>query len=451
MDASHFTLDDMEYHDNLTTDEDIAAKIDLKMPYSFSGYQSDLKFGGKLSLRKKDRDENITIYGWDGAGDLLMSTVQGDYKDKYLNDEYVFGPTTDYDKLEDFFNANKSSFEGEWSFEDSDGGTYNATEDVYAFYAMTTINFDKLMLLVGVRDEITNTSYTGNEVIFDENGDYDHTNEVKADKNQNNLLPMVHLKYTLNPRTNFRAAFTTGIARPHFEDMTPYSLVFDEDEEIERGNPDLVNTTAYGFDLLAEHYFSGIGIISGGLFYKSLSDIIYYSYVEEVGGPYDGFEAFQPVNGGDGTLYGFELNWQQQLTFLPGFLDGLGIFLNYTYTSSSADLPGREDETLPGQAGNTANVALSYQKAGFTGQVSLNYHDKYIDVVGEDEDHDIYYKEHLQLDISANQSVWDGLSVYLQFVNLTNAPLSYYMGKENRPVQREFYSWWMHAGFKYSL
>jgi TonB-dependent receptor len=451
MNAENFVLDDMEYHDNLTTDTDISASVNFKMPYSIGNNQSDVKVGGKMSMREKDRDENIWIYKWDGPEDLLMSQFEGESKTDFLNGEYVFGPTTDFDKLESFFNTNKSSFEEEWSFEDSDAGTYNATEDVFAFYAMTTINFDKLMFLVGVRNEITNTSYTGNEVVFDDAGDYLATNPVTEDKTQNNVLPSLHLKYSLNPQTNFRAAFTSGLARPHFEDMTPYSIVLHEDEEIERGNPDLVNTSSYNLDLLAEHYFSGIGVISGGFFYKDLSDIIYYSLIEEDGGMYDGYEVSQPVNGGDATLYGFELNWQQQLSFLPGFLDGLGIFLNYTYTHSEADLEGREEPTLPGQAGNTGNIALSYQKAGFTGQVSLNYHDKYISEVGEDEDHDIYYKEHLQLDISANQRIIDGLSVYLQLVNTTNAPLTYYEGKTSRPRQQEFYSWWMHVGVKYKV
>lgn len=451
MNAANFVLDELEWHDNLTTNTDISAKVNFKMPYSIGNNQSEFKFGGKMSLRKKDRVEDILLYKWDGDEDLLMTQFAGEFRDDHLDGNYVFGPTTDFDKLDSFFKANKSGFEEEYLYEDSDAATYDATEDVFAFYAMTTINFDKLMFLVGVRNEITNTSYTGNEVIFDDAGDYFETNQVTADKSQNNVLPMVHLKYALNPQTNFRAAFTSGIARPHYEDLVPYSIVLDEDEEIERGNPDLVNTSSYGFDLLAEHYFSGIGVVSGGFFYKDMKDIIYYSVIEEEGGMYDGYEVSQPINGGDATLYGFELNWQQQLSFLPGFLDGLGIFLNYTFTQSQADLEGREEPTLPGQAGNTGNIALSYQKAGFTGQVSLNYHDKYISEVGKDEDHDIYYKEHLQLDISANQRIMDGLSVYLQLVNTTNEPLSYYMGKTNRPIQREFYSWWMHVGVKYNL
>lgn len=455
LDAANFVLDDMEYHDNLTTSTDIIGSVNFEKPFSFMGGQTALKFGGKVSMKEKDRKENIWDYEWDGDDDLLMSQFSSDNVSDLLDDNYNFGPTLDPDKMEDFYNANKNGdFVGEINNEDSDAATYDATEDIYAFYLQTTMNFDNLMILAGVRNEITKTSYNGNEVVFDDEGDYVETNPLSAEHSHNHILPSLHVKYSVSPQTNIRAAFTSGLARPHYEHMVPFSVVLHEDEEIERGNADLVPTTAYSFDLLAEHYLSGIGLVSGGVFYKILDDIIYPTVIEEDGGIYDGYEVSQPwqPEGADpATIFGVEVNWQQQLTFLPGFLEGFGINANYTYTESAADLPGRTDITLPGQAGNTANFALSYQKAGFTGQFSINYQDSFISEVGEDADHDIYYKDHIQFDFSANQEIKKGLSAYLQLVNLNNAPLIFYMGKEDRPIQREFYSWWMQAGLKFAF
>lgn len=455
LNADNFVFDGMEYHDNITTNTDIIGSVNFKVPYTFMSNQAELKFGGKASMKKKDRNEKIWKYEWEGDDDLLMTQFTRDNLTDLLEGNYNFGPTIDWDKMESFFEDNKNGdLVGEISNEDSDAATYDATEDIFAFYLMTTINFDNLMILVGVRDEITKTSYTGNKVEFNEDGDYVGTTSISADKSQNHILPSLHAKYTLSPQTNIRAAFTSGLARPHYENMVPFSVILEEDEEIERGNADLVATTAYGFDLMAEHYVSGIGVISGGVFYKLLDNIIYPTVIEEKDGPYEGYEVIQPWQPKDAdlaTILGFEVNWQQQLTFLPSFLDGFGIYANYTYTKSTADLPGRTEATLPGQAGNTANLALSYQKAGFTAQLSLNYQDSFIFEIGEDEEHDVYYKDHLQLDFSANQEIFDGLSAYIQFVNLNDAPLNYYIGKEDRPIQREFYSWWLQAGFKYNL
>ncbi|MDA3812987.1 MAG: TonB-dependent receptor [Candidatus Cloacimonetes bacterium] len=455
LNADNFVFDALEFHDNLSTNTDIIGSVNFKMPYSFMSSQAELKFGGKASMKKKDSNEKIWEYGWEGDEDLLMSQFAGDNLPDLLEGNYNFGPTIDWDKMESFYEANKDGdLEGKILTEDSDAATYDATEDIFAFYLMTTINFDNLMILAGVRDEITQTSYTGNEVVFNDDGDYVETNSISADKSTNHILPSLHAKYTLSPQTNIRAAFTSGLARPHYEHMVPYSVVLHEDEEIERGNADLVPTTAYGFDLMAEHYVSGIGVISGGIFYKMLDNIIYPTVIEEDGGIYDGYEVsqpWQPIGADLATILGIEVNWQQQLTFLPGFLDGFGIYANYTYTKSTADLPDRTDAALPGQAGNTANLALSYQKAGFTAQLSLNYQDSFIYEVGEDEENDVYYKDHIQLDFSANQEIISGLSAYLQFVNLNDAPLNYYVGKEDRPIQRGYYSWWMQAGFKYTL
>lgn len=455
LNANNFVLDDMEYHDNLTTNEDIIGSVNIKVPYSFFGNQADVKLGGKASMKSKDRKEKIYVYEWDGDDDLLMSQFVSGSQPDLLDGNYNFGPKIDVDKMESFFNSNKDGdFVGEISKEDSDAATYDATEDIFAFYLMTTINFDNLTVLAGVRDEITQTSYNGNEVEFDDEGDYVGTTKLSEEKSHNHILPSLHLKYDVSDQTKIRAAFTSGLARANYEDLVPYSVVLHEDEEIERGNPNLKPTTAYGFDLLGEHYFSGIGILSGGVFYKILNDVIFPTAIEQEGGIYDGYEIFQPWqpdNADPATLYGFEINWQQQLTFLPGFLDGLGIYANFTYAESEADLPGRENATLPGQAGSTANFALSYQKYGFTAQFSLNYQDSFIFEVGEDEEHDVYYKDHIQFDFSANQEIIEGLSAYLQLVNLNNAPLVYYMGKENRPIQREFYSWWLQAGFKFNM
>jgi outer membrane receptor protein involved in Fe transport len=136
---------------------------------------------------------------------------------------------------------------------------------------------------------------------------------------------------------------------------------------------------------------------------------------------------------------------------MPGFLDGLGIYANYTYTKSKADLPEHSGTKLPGQAGNTANFALSYQKYGFTGKVSVNYTDKFLFTVGATSNDDIWYDAHTQLDVNASMDIWRGLSVYVQFMNLNNAPLRYYEGITNMPTQREYYSWWSQFGFKYNM
>jgi TonB-dependent receptor len=261
----------------------------------------------------------------------------------------------------------------------------------------------------------------------------------------------LHVRYALSNNSNLRAAYSKTLARAPYYALAPYTIVLGEDEEVLLGNPDLKTTESQNLDLFAEYYISGLGVLAGGVFYKSLSNIIYEQTYDQSGGPYDGFEVTQPVNGDDATLLGFEINYQQQLTSLPGFWNGFGIYANFTWTDSKATLATGRETALPGQAQTVGNFAISYEKYGFTGRFGVNYHGKYIDEIGDEEAEDIYYDEHWQWDFAASQRIVDGVRFYLEWVNISDAPLRYYIGETDRPIQREFYKWWIHTGFKFEF
>ena len=456
-DPGHFTFDKLEWHDNLTSDKDINGQFNLEIPYMLGVNPGTFKLGAKATLKNKNREENIWKYGWEGDDDVLMTNFIGDYKNEgYLDNAYTQPPAFDPDKSWSFFDTNKGNLlEGEILYEDSDGATYNATEDVYAFYGMTTLNVGNLTALVGFRNEMTKNDYTGHEVVFNEDGEYESTTEINKTSDYNNFLPMLHLRYRVTPNTNVRAAFTTGLARPDYEALVPFRIINREDEEMSVGNPGLKPTTSMNLDLLAEHYFQGIGLLSGGVFHKQLKKTMYPSKYELEEGAYAGYEVEQIVQGDDATLTGLEVNWQQQLTFLPGWMSGFGIYANYTWTTSDASIifDGEKRSGIPlaGQSANMANLAISYEKGGFTGRVGLNYHGKFLYELGESADEDVYYDNHIQWDLAASQQITRGVQFYLQAVNLNNEPMRYFMGDTMRPIQREFYSWWMHAGFKFEM
>ena len=92
------------------------------------------------------------------------------------------------------------------------------------------------------------------------------------------------------------------------------------------------------------------------------------------------------------------------------------------------------------------NLAVSYEKAGFSFKTAWNFHGKYIDAVGEEAAADVYYDDHVQVDITASQRLTKNITVYADALNLTNAPLRYFIGTWDRPVQEEYYRWWMMFG-----
>jgi len=269
---------------------------------------------------------------------------------------------------------------------------------------------------------------------------------------------MVHFKYQIGRMTNTRVAFTRTIARPNYFDLVPFLSVDPDGEELRQGNPELNTTTSNNLDLMAEHYFVGVGVVSGGFFYKWMDNIIFElrGSIDSPGSPYDGWDFRGPVNGGKAELYGLEINWQQQLTFLPGVLSGFGIYANYTKIWAKSDLipESREDvDALPGQASDVGNVALSYEWGPFSSRISLMYQDKFlIEVAGDPTgDADQWQDSHLQLDISASYKIIPELDIFAEFINLSNTPKVEYVGISDRPILQEYYSWWMRGGLRFSL
>ncbi len=185
------------------------------------------------------------------------------------------------------------------------------------------------------------------------------------------------------------------------------------------------------------------------MFYKQLSDYVYSTIYDVTAGSYAGYEAVQPVNGGDATLWGLEFALNQQLTFLPGSLSGLGVYANYTWTDSRADIIGRgSDNRLPGQAKHTGNLSLSYEKYGFSGRLAWNYFGDYIDEVGEDASDDRIHDTHSQWDLSAAYKITRQAQLFLEVINLTDECFCFYRGDKSHPEQKEWYSRWGHVGIK---
>ena len=207
---------------------------------------------------------------------------------------------------------------------------------------------------------------------------------------------------------------------------------------------------ALNLDLNFESYFSNIGLVSAGLFYKNLNDFIYNTEFE---GTYTGYTGeltiTQPQNGANASVFGFELALQRQI------FKNLGLYLNYTYadtdTEGVLDRSDLDKIPLPGAAKNTFNASLDYETDKFNVRVSYNYTDGYIDEFGSRPTRDRYYDSQGFLDINASVSLTKNLVLYAQAKNLTNQALRYYQGEEQYVMQEEFYGSRYTAGIKFDL
>ena len=442
-------------------------QLDLEREIEIGDNPIAVKFGAKRTEREKTSDQNMTVY--DGFGDdLTLSGFTEPGKADFYSSEkpYEFGPRIAFPSVEDFFTGNSGGFEvsdGD-TVAESFGVDFEVTEEVTAGYVMGTLDVGRATVIGGVRVERTETDFSAFDLIFVD-GDPEQPAPVSGDRSYTHWLPSLHLRMALNENLLLRAAWTNTVGRPSYEVNAPFRIFeIDEDDpgvfegEAEAGNPDLEPLESMNFDLALEWYFESGGILAAGVFYKDIENPIFTRFIELEDEEFEGRFFSELViettdNASSGEIFGVELNYQQQFLALPSPLNGFGVAFNYTYTDSEADVFDR-DEPVPFflQSDHIGNAAVFFERSGFEARLAYTYYSTYLDAVGDDVFQDLYFDERGQLDFKASYDFTDSFSAFFEVLNMTDAPLRFFSGKDSgRLAENEIYSWNAVAGVRVSF
>ena len=452
----NFKLKEITEENKFTKEKDFNSSVNFKLPIDFfnTGNKGSIKFGSRYKIKDKNRNNNFYEFEPTNSAFDNLSALQLTNKtnlnflagSKYVAGQYVDPSFVGKLKLNNTSLFNVSDVPSEYA-----RANYKVKENVFTAYVMAKQKLsDNLKVLAGLRIEKTKTEATGNQIEDEKN----ILGTITKEKNYVNILPGLHFKYNITDNTILRLAWTNTLARPNYADIVPSRDVVVDDEEMFLGNPELNATTSMNFDLMAEHYFKSVGIISGGLFQKNLKNFIYtYQYKDTA----TNYNVFQPQNGDDASIFGVEVSFQRQLDFLFGFAKNFSLMLNYTYLKSNADGirnsdgDERTDLDLPGTAPNMFNVSLAYANKKLSLCLSSNYSDSYIDEIGGNTFQDRYYDKQFLLDFNASYTFTKGFSIYFNVNNITDQPLRYYQGVKQRTMQMEYYGQRLNFGAKYDL
>jgi TonB-dependent receptor len=487
---AEYALFQLTRGDDHTFERDVTGAVSLARNYNAGSHFSTFEIGVKvrdghkseLNMQQTFRANNSALDPNPNLGGLgLMSSMLGSFtnSDYYFGAYPTFGPTTDYKKILAFFNANQGLFHVNTlsDLARTLPADFNADERVSAGYVMNSISFGRARLVGGVRIEGTQASFVGSH--FDTSNPTSTLTAIPGEKSYIDVLPSAQFQYRFADDTILRAAYGMGIARPNFGDLPPF-VRFNPGTRIPQvnaGNPNLNPTHAQNFDLLMERYLKPFGVIEGGFFYKYLTDPIFNVQTPLTSGPFAGNTQAQPINGPSAHIFGFEMAWQQRLSFLPGFLNGSGVRANYSYTSSQNRfpvvpidpnnpnaLPRADEPALQRQAPNNWNFDYTYDKKGVSARVGLTHNDANIFFYNYQPlaDHsdggikgpngDVYLYPHTQVDTQV--SYWlprsHGFQVIGYVLNLTNETFGFYQGSEQFPIQREYYNRTYGLGLRWS-
>ena len=163
------------------------------------------------------------------------------------------------------------------------------------------------------------------------------------------------------------------------------------------------------------------------------------------------FAVSQPQSGSTLKIQGLELDLQQSLNFLPGFLRGLSTGGNVTFIGGKSvffSLDARNNPVpravnyRPRQSDFVGNLYLAYDYKRFSAKVAYNYTGKWPQSLGTSAATDQWVEANTSLSASL---IWrfarPGWSVFVTGANLGQVGRLLYEGDKSRPLQRELASW----------
>lgn len=310
------------------------------------------------------------------------------------------------------------------------------------------------------------------------------SSRVDVKHSYNDVLPSINLNLDLPMDSVMRLGLAKVMSRASMADMRASSTFGINATaqggprlEGSGGNPFLEPFRANQIDLSFEKYFGGNkGYVSLAGFHKDLTTYVYrqsqavdfsrYGVALPAGVSSTGLYT-QPANGTGGRLSGAELAVSVPFGMFVKALDGFGIQLNHSTTSSSVNIPTSGLNTqdigaatnvpLPGLSKDVTNTRIYFEKWGF--QVAWAQR-KRSEFLGEVSD----FQDNRQLTFVAPETTQDiqmsyefqsgflkGLSLFGQIQNMTNAEFKRYTTTPDNVVERVKYGKTYTMGLNYKL
>lgn len=317
-------------------------------------------------------------------------------------------------------------------------------------------------------------------------------------------LPSLDASLEITDEWVSRFSYSQSITRPTLGAMIGTVSVTDRPKPGERsgtaGNPDLLPFTADNMDLSLEWYYAESSYVSAGFFLKQVDNFIVNQFVNKTVGnlrdPMQGARAAQaradliaanidvtdvnlynqintnagtvnqpivqndndpliefsmstPVNLEKAKLYGWELAAQHL------FGDsGFGLMGNLTLVSGDLDVDNASTDfqfVLPGLS-DSANLIGFYDKNGLQARIAYNWRDTFLNGVGENNT-PYYTEEYGQLDVTVSYDIpmLDGLTVFVEGINVTDSSQRVYARYENQFKSASQYGARYNLGMRYAF
>lgn len=429
-----------------------------------------------LDFRQSERDINAGAYSWTYRG----STVPGSaapFLDPTIarkQGPYGFGAFefTDYKSTFDYFKANPGEFtlDANANYRAIVNGSKHAREAVSSAYVRADASFfsRRLLLVGGVRAEQTNVEAEGPLTDLSRNVRRDAAGRpildaagrpqavtanaleisrltllpraTRVEKEYLRLFPSLNASYNLRENLIARAAVSTSIGRPNFDQYTGGVSLPNTDNLPSPGNRITLNNagikpwTATSTKVRLEYYFSGVGQLAVGVFrrdYRNFFGTTVFlpsaEFLELYGLDADQYGAYEVSTQynlpGGIRMEGWDASYKQALTFLPPWARGLQVFGNYSSRRTSGKQIGAlgfNDIPYSGSWG------MSLTRPRFNVRVNVSFRAAQrlglVTGVGIEPDTYNYTPARNTVDVLGEYTFWRTLAVFANLRNVGDVP-----------------------------
>jgi iron complex outermembrane recepter protein len=248
-------------------------------------------------------------------------------------------------------------------------------------------------------------------------------------------LPSLNLTFKLAQDLLLRLGASKAVSYPDFSQIRPSISLLPAQGNASGGNPYLRPTQAKQVDASLEWYFAPGAALTGDIFYKKLTDFILQE-TQQNAFTIDTvtYNLTGAIDGGDGSIRGVEVGYQQFYRDLPGLLSGLGTELNYTYIDANAPTAVvGQSTTLPGLSRNSFNAIGIYELGPVSFRAAYNWRSQFYTTIYNGSNaqlaaNPIYTKDYGWLDASLEYDVNKWLALYAQGSNLLRTRITEFYG-----------------------
>lgn len=419
----------LEWRVNDSLDTEKAAQIDLEKEVDW-GIITALQGGVKYRDRLRDYDRRDLTITRDRNGRPITGTFYGP---EYYETDFL---------VEDFLGKSDAILPREWVVPNGDKffelmdpalidqplargdlrNSYRITEKIKSAYAMADLESSlgdmDLRGNVGVRVAQTNQVSAGH-------ADNGRTAEpVRFEKDYTDVLPSANFALDITDDLVSRVSVAKVITRPSLADLAPRLTLNSSDRIFTAvgGNPNLEPFEAWQYDATLEWYFAPSSALIGGIFYKDIGTFMTTRKSTLLVDGVD-YELSSRVNGGDASIMGVELAYQQTFDMLPEPFDGLGLLANYTYTDTEATYFDGDvviEDDLENVAKHSFNLTGFYEKGPIGVRLSYSWRGDVLAQVGTNGLENANDKAFGSLDGNITYQLTDNVTLVAEAMNITN-------------------------------